>query len=395
MAIFHLSVKTVSRSAGRSAVAAAAYRAGERLMDERSGLEHDYTRKSVDETFTLTPEGAEWAQDRGQLWNAAEKAEVRKNATVAREYELALPAELSREQRSELVRGFGQELVERYGVAVDVGIHAPDRQGDQRNWHAHVLTTTRTVGPDGLGEKTRVLDAKATGPGEVEILRERWAHHTNQALERALVPERVDHRSHQRQGLEQTPTGHLGPLVVGMERRAMREQGFSPKGGLGIVQAMSAPGFEPATERGRNTVMIGIGNQPPHADSMSAAACRVADLILIPCRPRAFDLDAIETTADLVKASGKPAFVVFTAGPQRAIHLYREAAEIVAGFGLSVAPVVMSERAAYHHATGAGRTAPEIEPDGRAAEEVAALWAWVRQRANVSTRQRANKEAAA
>lgn len=261
MAIFHLSVKTVSRSAGRSAVAAAAYRVGERLMDERSGLEHDYTRKAVDETFTLTPEGAEWAQDRGQLWNAAEKAEVRKNATVAREYELALPAELTREQRSELVRGFGQELVERYGVAVDVGIHAPDRQGDQRNWHAHVLTTTRTVGPDGLGEKTRVLDAKATGPGEVEILRERWAHHTNQALERAMVPERVDHRSHQRQGLEQAPTGHLGPLVVGMERRAMREQGFAPKGGLGIVQAMSAPGFEPATERGRNTVMIGIGNQ--------------------------------------------------------------------------------------------------------------------------------------
>jgi hypothetical protein len=261
VAIFHLSVKTVSRSAGRSAVAAAAYRAGERLLDHRSGLEHDYARKAVDETFILTPEGAEWAQDRGQLWNAAEAAEVRKNATVAREYELALPAELTREQRSALVRGFGQELVERYGVAVDVGIHAPDRQGDQRNWHAHVLTTTRTVGPEGLGEKTRVLDAKATGPGEVEILRASWARHTNEALERVQVPERVDHRSHQRQGLDQTPTVHLGPLVVGMERRAMREQGFSREGGQGIVQAMSAPGFEPATERGRDTVMVGIGNQ--------------------------------------------------------------------------------------------------------------------------------------
>jgi chromosome partitioning protein len=150
--------------------------------------------------------------------------------------------------------------------------------------------------------------------------------------------------------------------------------------------------LEQAAELGAELAVI---DTPPHADSMSAAACRIADLILIPCRPRAFDLDAIETTADLVKASGKPAFVVFTAGPQRAIHLYREAAEIVAGFGLSVAPVVMSERAAYHHATGAGKTAPEIEPDGRAADEVAALWAWVRQRANVSTRQRANKEAAA
>lgn len=113
--------------------------------------------------------------------------------------------------------------------------------------------------------------------------------------------------------------------------------------------------LEQAAELGAQLAVI---DTPPHADSMSAAACRIADLILIPCRPRAFDLDAIQTTADLVKASGKPAFVVFTAGPQRAIHLYREAAEIVSGFGLSVAPVVLSERAAYHHATGAGKTAP-------------------------------------
>lgn len=134
---------------------------------------------------------------------------------------------------------------------------------------------------------------------------------------------------------------------------------------------------------------------PPHADSMSAAACRVADLILIPCRPRAFDLDAIQTTADLIKASGKPGFVVFTAGPQRAIHLYAEAAEIVAGFGLNVAPVVMSERAAFHHATGAGKLAPEIEPDGKAAAEVAALWAWARDRVGMIARQHDSAEAAA
>ena len=124
---------------------------------------------------------------------------------------------------------------------------------------------------------------------------------------------------------------------------------------------------------------------------MSAAACRISDLILIPCRPRAFDLDAIQTTADLVKASGKPAFVVFTAWPQRAIHLYREASEIVSGFGLSIAPVVLSERAAYHHATGPGKTAPEIEPNGKGAEEVAALWASVRKRANVSAREQAGR----
>ena len=262
VAIFHMSVKTVSRSAGRSAVASAAYRCGERLYDERCGLEHDYTRKGgIEESFTLTPEGAEWAQDRGALWNAAEKAEVRKNATVAREYELALPAELSAEQRSGLVRAFGQELVERYGVAVDASIHAPERQGDQRNWHAHVLTTTREVRPEGLGAKTRVLDAKATGPGEVEALRASWAGHVNQALEREQVPERVDHRSYARRELDITPTTHLGPLVVGMERAAMKEQGLTPEKPLGIMEAMSQPEFKPVTERGHGNVMAGFRNR--------------------------------------------------------------------------------------------------------------------------------------
>lgn len=132
---------------------------------------------------------------------------------------------------------------------------------------------------------------------------------------------------------------------------------------------------------------------PPHADSMAAAACRAADLILIPCRPRAFDLDAIQTTADLVKASGKPAFVVFTAGPQRAATLYREAAELVASFGLAVAPVILSERAAYHHSTGQGKTAGELDPNGKAAEEVAVLWAWLSQQVGLQARKRASTKA--
>ena len=129
---------------------------------------------------------------------------------------------------------------------------------------------------------------------------------------------------------------------------------------------------------------------PPHADSMAAAACRAADLILIPCRPRAFDLDAIQTTADLVKASAKPAYVIFTAGPQRAPNLYREAAELVVSYGLNVAPIALSERAAYHHATGEGKTAPEIEPNGKAAAEIAAMWEWVSKRADMPARKRAS-----
>jgi chromosome partitioning protein len=129
---------------------------------------------------------------------------------------------------------------------------------------------------------------------------------------------------------------------------------------------------------------------PPHADSMAAAACRAADLILIPCRPRAFDLDAIQTTADLVKTSGKPAYVIFTAGPQRAPILYRDAADLVTSFGLKVAPAALSERAAYHHAAGDGKTAQELEPQGRAAAEVAALWEWVSKQAGVLAHKRAS-----
>lgn len=130
-----------------------------------------------------------------------------------------------------------------------------------------------------------------------------------------------------------------------------------------------------------------IIDTPPHADSMSAAACRAADLVLVPCRPRGFDLAAVQTTADLVKASGKPGFVVFTAGPARAPRLYAEAGELIAEFGLQLAPVTMSERAAYHHATSSGRTAGEVDPAGKAAAEVSALWTWTRERTNLSTRQ--------
>lgn len=123
---------------------------------------------------------------------------------------------------------------------------------------------------------------------------------------------------------------------------------------------------------------------PPHADIMAREACRAADLLLVPCRPRAFDLDAIQTTAELVKASGKPAFVIFMAGPPRAPVLYADASQLVQQFGLQVAPVILPDRAAFHHSTERGKTATEIEPGGRAAEEVAALWNWLCQHVGLS-----------
>jgi ATP-dependent exoDNAse (exonuclease V) alpha subunit len=159
LAICHLSVASVSRSTGRSAPAAAAYRAGRfaGVLVGPDGREHDYTRRSgVVSAEVLAPIGCEWAKDRQALWTAAEQAENRKDAKVAREVVVALPAELDADQRGELAMELARRLVNRHGVAIDVAVHLPCRRGDQRNHHAHLLATTRTVGPAGLGPKTRV-----------------------------------------------------------------------------------------------------------------------------------------------------------------------------------------------------------------------------------------------
>jgi len=223
MASYHLSVKTVSRATGRSGPGAAAYRTASRIVCERDGTVHDYTRRhGVDAAFVVAPAGAEWAQDRAALWNAVEAAEKRKDAKVAREYELALPHELGREARHHLARSFAEEVVARFGVVADVAVHEPGREGDQRNWHAHVLTTTREVSAEGLGAKTRALDVKQTSGPAIEQLREVWAGQVNQALERARVAERVDHRSFARQGREQVAEQHMGVAATAMERRAER-----------------------------------------------------------------------------------------------------------------------------------------------------------------------------
>ena len=219
MAIYHLSVKTISRSAGRSATAAAAYRAGAKIVDERTGEVHDYRRKGgVESADLIVPASApEWATDRAKLWNAAEISETRKNSTVAREFEVALPAELSADERKQLAYDFARELVDRYRLVADVAIHAPGGEGDNRNHHAHILCTTRSLDAEGFGAKTRELDDLKTGA--VKEWRERWADLTNAALERAGVAERIDHRSHAERGIEAEPTQHLGPAASGYERR--------------------------------------------------------------------------------------------------------------------------------------------------------------------------------
>lgn len=217
---YHCSVKPVQRSVGRSAVAAAAYRLGECLHDHRLGETYDYTRRSgVLTAFTVAPDHApDWVNDPETLWNRAEAAENRINSQVAREYEIALPSAVSADEREDIARSFARTLVDRYGVAVTVALHEPSRHGDDRNFHAHILSTTRTMGTEGLGKKTRVLDDRKTGPQEVLYLRQHAADLINEALERAGVDERVDARSFEARGIDREPTEHLGPTAAEMER---------------------------------------------------------------------------------------------------------------------------------------------------------------------------------
>jgi ATP-dependent exoDNAse (exonuclease V) alpha subunit len=225
MAIYSLQVKTISRSSGRSVVAAAAYRAAENIGDDRLGVVWDFTRKSgVLHSEIMTPEGApDWTQDRAELWNAAERAEDKstrpESAKTGRDIILALPHELSDEQRLTAVREFAAALIHRYGIAVDLALHAPDRHGDQRNFHAHLLMTTRRIGPGGFGAKTRELDDLKSGPREIEAIRQMWERIGNRALERAGIDERIDCRSFVDQGLDREATVHLGPVASGMERK--------------------------------------------------------------------------------------------------------------------------------------------------------------------------------
>lgn len=216
--IFHLSVKVIQRSAGRSATAAIAYRAGIDITDERTGQRFDYTRKtgvSYNEIIAPAVAPAKY-RDRNTLWNAVETKETRVNSTVAREFEIALPADLSREAREELARAFTQWLVDRFGFIADLNLHDPhprkdDDEGESaKNYHAHILTTTRRVDADGFTEKCRELDSAKTGSALVEEARAYYAELMNQAYAKHQVQKFVDHRSFKRRGIDKEPTIHVG-----------------------------------------------------------------------------------------------------------------------------------------------------------------------------------------
>ena len=243
MAIYHLSIKIISRGkGGKSAVAAAAYRAAEKIHNEYDGMTHDYTRKGgVVHTEILLPENApaEYA-DRAVLWNAVEKIEKAKNAQLAREIEIALPVELTREQNISLVREYVNRHFVAAGMCADFAIH--DKKDG--NPHAHIMLTMRPFEQGGewgaKQKKEYILDPQGNkiydpkkrqykcksipatdwnDQSRAEEWRAGWAELCNQFLERGNHAERIDHRSYERQGIDQIPTVHLGVAASQMEKK--------------------------------------------------------------------------------------------------------------------------------------------------------------------------------
>jgi len=227
VADYRLSVNVISRGKGQSSVASAAYRSASRLVDERTGEIHDYTRKQgVLHSEVMVPENTpEWMQDRQQLWSAVEAVETRKNSQLAREIQLSLPHELGLEQRKALVQDFVQEQFVERGMIADIAIHAPDKDGDERNHHAHIMLTMRELTGEGFHPKKATEKARSWNDDDTLAgWREQWAHHQNRTLELYGHAARVDHRSFEAQGVDREPQQHLGPVASDMERNGKRSR---------------------------------------------------------------------------------------------------------------------------------------------------------------------------
>ena len=236
MAIYHLSTKPISRSSGRSAVASIAYRAGIAITDERLGKTYDYTKRhGVLWTGLATPNDVK--VDRNELWNLAEKSENRSNSRTAREIVINIPHELMGGDQGTgnmLAHEFASRLSKKYQVAVDVAVHAPDKQGDNRNFHAHLLLTTRKIELDRDG-KIKLTDKSQlemsntqlkqagllSNQDELKEIRKAWADLTNEYLAEHGIDERIDHRSHKDRGLNTLPTIKMGWQATELERKGI------------------------------------------------------------------------------------------------------------------------------------------------------------------------------
>ena len=241
MSSVHYKLSIIKRGEGRSTVAAAAYRASEKIYNHRTGLWHDFTNKrGLVHSEILLPEHApEQYHDRAILWNSVEHAEKPKNAQLSRHLEVGLPVELDQAAQIDLLRDYVQAHFVDRGMCADICVHD---KGDG-NPHAHIMFTLRPINPDGTwGEKSRrehILDKQGqrillpsgadyksrkislTGwddQGNAEIWRDAWAKAVNREYERLGLDLYVDLRSYARQGLDTEPTRHLGPTATQMER---------------------------------------------------------------------------------------------------------------------------------------------------------------------------------
>jgi len=226
MAIYHCSIKIISRGKGKSAVAAAAYRSGECITNAYDGVTHDFSRKrGIVHTEVILPVHAPREfSERSVLWNSVEKIEKQKNSQLAREIEIALPAELSQEQNISLARRFVKEQFVDKGMCADIAVH----NTDGTNPHVHIMLTMRPLNDDGSwGAKVVKVNGKKTylvdwdNRDNAEMWRKAWAAYCNSALRINGRDDVVDHRSYERQGLEQIPTIHLGVTAFRLEQRGI------------------------------------------------------------------------------------------------------------------------------------------------------------------------------
>lgn len=235
MAIYHCTTKPISRSSGRSATASSAYRTAQKIVDMQTGEIHDYTRKQgVIHTEIISPKNINIEEvSREDLWNIAEQTEKRKDARVAREFVIALPHEISRKKQIEVAKEFSQYLSDKYEVVADLAIHEPNKEGNDKNVHAHIMITTRKIAVDkeskavSLTEKSTLelsnskrksLGLKAT-QDDIKEIREKWADMANSTLKKEGLKVRIDHRSYADQEKEQIPTKHEGVAVTELRRK--------------------------------------------------------------------------------------------------------------------------------------------------------------------------------
>jgi hypothetical protein len=324
--------KNVKRSDGKSIVAAMAYRAGDTLTDDKN-IVHDYSpraKKSVASAEIFLPTNApEWAYDRGKLWRGADSAERKKNAVTGREFVVNLPHELDDKQRRELVSRFAKEIVKRHGCAVDAAIHRPDRRGDKRNHHAHIMLSTRRLDELGFGAKTRELDLSKTTnakPSALEQCRALWAQYTNEALSAAGIDATIDHRSYRRQGIKRIAGWHLGNWQSEQERQGIRTEGGDHNRKVAIINAVrSATAWE----------FVGFTRQEQIAQQQ-AAARRAAEEQRKREQERQAQNAAAEAAAELRRENARREVVARAVEPPKRAHqpLIARAAEEIDPHGM-------------------------------------------------------------